>query len=465
MDLLAPEYANQTSLHPAGMVALAAAAVVVLSAPRRWVVPTLFAVAVFITPAQRLAVGGLDFTVLRLLLVLATARVFFREDMRQIRPQPIDYAVLLGGLILTFVPLANGAHGNPATVLVRKLGLVVFDTMLLYVVLRMMIRSLKDLTWALSAMALICVPVAGLFLVEWSTGRNLFSMLGGVPEWTKVRKGRLRCQGAFVHPIIAGCFFAALFPVFVMWPWDRAKQWIGWAGAAACLVIVVACASSTPIGGVGVAVVGMLLYPARSWLRPARWVIAAGLVFVHFAREKPIWHLLAEVKFVGGSTGWHRYTLIDAFVNNADEWWLAGTGSTMHWGFGLIDVTNQYVSYGVNAGILGVLALLAVIFVGYMQIGRTLRDPASGPTSQRAAYAVGVMLTVHVVCFIGITYFGQGVLAWYLTLALVGVVAPMYAGHRAANPEAGSRAAAERVSDEGETESTPKSLGLQGRTA
>ena len=37
--------------------------------------------------------------------------------------------------------------------------------------------------------------------------------MGGVPEITVVREGRLRCQGAFAHPILAGCFWAEQLPL------------------------------------------------------------------------------------------------------------------------------------------------------------------------------------------------------------------------------------------------------------
>ena len=68
-------------------------------------------------------------------------------------------------------------------------------------------------------------------------------------------------------------------------------------------------------------------------------------VVIHFIREKPVWHLILRLSVITGGTGYHRYQLIDAFINNFSEWALAGTDGTAHWGWGLQDTTNQCSLY------------------------------------------------------------------------------------------------------------------------
>ena len=41
-------------------------------------------------------------------------------------------------------------------------------------------------------------------ILEHLTGRNVFSVFGGVPEFTVIREGKLRAQAAFAHAIVAG---------------------------------------------------------------------------------------------------------------------------------------------------------------------------------------------------------------------------------------------------------------------
>ena len=448
MDPLAPSYADQTLLHPVATAAAFLAAVAVLLAPRRYVVPVLFGFAICVTPAQRVSVAGVDFTLLRLLLMVGLARILIFEDLRRFTMKPVDWGVAVVAAVMLVVPVFNGAKGSTGAVLVQQLGLVGFDALLLYGVLRMMLRDRAELSFLVSAMAAVALPVAAMFQVEAFTGRNPFSVFGGVPEWTEIREGRLRCQGAFVHPIIAGCFFAGVFPLVLMWPAGTARRVLHLAGAAACLAIVYASASSTPVGGVGVALLAVPLFYARSWLRPARWAALGALIVVHFVRPQPVWHLLASVQFVGGSTGWHRYRLIDAWVRNAREWLIVGTGSTAHWGRGLVDVTCQYISYSLNAGLLGLLALLGLIVTAYHQTGSTLRRVAGNGPASWAVYAAGTALTVHVVCFVGVSYFGQGTFIWYLTLAFVAVAGVGEASNEPNEPDAyGGRLPASAVDE------------------
>ena len=84
-----------------------------------------------------------------------------------------------------------------------------FDTFGGYFLFRILINDWDDFYRELRAFIIISIPVAICFAIEHRTGRNLFATLGGVREFTAVRDGRLRCQGAFVHPIAAGCFWAS----------------------------------------------------------------------------------------------------------------------------------------------------------------------------------------------------------------------------------------------------------------
>ncbi len=61
----------------------------------------------------------------------------------------------------------------------------------------------------------ILVPLVAAMLYEKATGRNVFAVLGGVSEMTLIREGKLRAQGAFQHPILAGTFGATVLPLMV----------------------------------------------------------------------------------------------------------------------------------------------------------------------------------------------------------------------------------------------------------
>ncbi len=95
-------------------------------------------------------------------------------------------------------------------------------------------------------LALMILPLAVSMLREEMSGRNIFSGFGGVlPELTLVRNGKLRCQGAFRHPILADTYGATLFPLFVgLWFAQPREKWRVILGTRSAAVVTVAAASN-----------------------------------------------------------------------------------------------------------------------------------------------------------------------------------------------------------------------------
>lgn len=118
--------------------------------------------------------------------------------------------------------------------------------------------------------------------------------------------------------------------------------------------------------------------------------------------EAPVWHLIARVTVVGGSTGNHRYKLIDAFINRWAEWFILGTNSTAHWGWFMFDVTNQFVKEGVQGGILGLLLFLLVLRRAFASIGQRANSSIDKKHAM-LMWAIGTGIATHCVMFIGIS--------------------------------------------------------------
>jgi hypothetical protein len=409
------DYFGQTTLHPLALLVILLAAAAIMIVPRRWAVVPLFVVGCFVAPAQRVVIASLDFNLLRLMVVFGWARVFTRAEFKGIRWQRLDAAMVLWAVSGTVAYTA--LHGE-ASALIFKLG-ASFDALGMYFLFRCLLRGWEDMDKAVLALIVISVPVSCAFLFEAATATNLFAFFGGVPPTTMVRDGRLRCQGAFAHAILAGCFWAAVMPLMA------ARWWRGHGGKTStvvglgcCSLIIVACASSTPVLGVLVGMIGAAMFVLRRRLRWVRWGIVAVLVGLHMVMKAPVWNLIARVNVVGGSTGYHRYMLIDNAVRHFSEWWLLGTKSTAHWGWLMYDVTNQYLLEGVRGGLFTMILFIAVIAVAFGRVGSAWR--AAGTDTKRVsfAWAVGVALLVHVTAFISISYFGQIIMIWYLTLAM-----------------------------------------------
>jgi hypothetical protein len=410
-------YHNQTNVHPMAIVAFTILATMMLVVSRRFAYLPLLLLASLVPSAQRIVVADLDFTFLRLMVIVGFLRVAMRSEVRGFRWTGLDYALV--ALILT-TSAVSVIRRPTSDALILNLG-VSFDAIGLYMLARLLLRSWRDLDRLALSAILVSIITAAFFLVELQTGRNVFAVFGGVSEITTVREGRMRCMGAFGNAILAGCFWASLMPLMGARAFQsRNGAGLSVIGVVCATIIVFASGSSTPLMGVAMGVVALGFIPLRYSLRPVRWGLAATLVLLHIVMKAPVWHLIARIDLVGGSTGYHRYKLIDAFVNRFREWALVGVNSTAHWGWGMVDVANQYVAYGVRGGLLGFILFIAVLSLAFRQNGIVLRRVTGSRGRTAYAWALGMTLFMHACMFLAVSYFGQIQMIFYGTLGAIG---------------------------------------------
>jgi hypothetical protein len=451
---------NQTTLHPLGIVAILLLGVASIVVPRRYALVPALILACSVAPAQRIVLATMDFNFVRIMVFFGWARILLRGEIAGFRWKRLDTMVVAWGCCATVT--ATILYGTVAAMILR-LGLL-YEAIGIYFLCRFLVRDWQDVLAFARCAAIVSAPVACAFLIEKATGRNLFAFFGGVPQETIVRAGRLRCQGPFLHSILAGCFWASLLPLIGALWWSR-----GWnrplaiAGAICAGWIVIACASATPIGGLLVGIGAAVLFPLRRQMRWIRWSAVAGLVALHLVMANPVWHLLARVPLVAGATGWYRFKLIDEFIRHFTEWMLIGTRSAERWpGPGFDAITNEFVRQGVDGGLLTLALFVGMIVVAFIGVGRILRDASrkryrvagstadgkrtllrpAGDANERAAklalaWALGVSMFIHCVVFIGVSYFGQVLLVWYVGLGFIGSLSP--AGNRRSPAHAARR--------------------------
>ncbi len=389
---------NLTTLHPLGVLVLALGIIGTLIVQRRYAWLPLLLIACFVSTSQRVVIATLDFNFVRLMIAAATLRIIQRREFSGLRITTLDKLITAWVIVnaLAYV-LRVGTFSS----LVFKLGMS-YDSLGLYLLGRTWLRSGEDLRrFARAAGILACISGVA-FAIEWSTGRNIFSIFGGVSEFTQIRQERLRCQGPFSHPILAGAFWLSPLALILALVWSPRGKPIAIAGALSISAITFFCSSSTPLLG-WIATAGF----ASLWfLRKRTAILRIGtvctLVALHLIMEAPVWHLIARASVVGGSTGYHRYKLIDAFINNWSEWFLVGVSSTAHWGWFLFDVANQFVMEGTDGGILTLVLFLLILHRAFANIGRRIRRAR---TKQHAieAWAIGTAIAAQCVMFIGVT--------------------------------------------------------------
>jgi hypothetical protein len=197
-------------------------------------------------------------------------------------------------------------------------------------------------------------------------------------------------------------------------------------GLIVSMTIIICCASSTPILGIIFGLIGACMFPLRRAMRWIRWGILIGFCLFQLLSDKPAWRLLANIDIVGGSTGYYRYQLVDQAVKHIDEWWqMGGLIDTTKWSPELIDDTNYFLVLGLQGGLPLLAAFLIVLSLAFGIVGRMWRRAGSNRPDVIAAWALGVAIFIHIMSFFSVTYFGQIVMLWNLTLAMVGSLLPL----------------------------------------
>lgn len=415
------EQFNQTVIHPLGLLFLVLAALAMFSVKREYALLPLLVLLVFVSTTQRFEILGADFTLTRVLLVVGLIRVIARGELFVVKINIFD-VVVVGWFTATFVARFL-LHGE--SILAYQMGKGI-DILGAYIVVRALVRNVEDLRRLAKAVVILAVVSVPFFFIELFSTRNLFSIFGGVPEITSSRNstGALRAQGAFPHPILAGCFWASILPFAWAQVKDR-KYILGIAGVLAVAFIVIATSSSTPLISLFVAVPVILFYRYRQFTGLAVIAFLVLLAILDLMMNGPIWALAAKVNVIGGSTGWHRYYLIDEAVNRFSEWWLIGTASTAHWGWGLWDVTNGFVAAAVQGGLVG-LVLYNLMSYGAPLVIFLCLNRAKTIGERLVLWALFASLLIDIVSLQGASYWGQPETLFILKLAASGSLLQHY---------------------------------------
>lgn len=425
--IIGSDFGGTTLIHPIALICTILMGILMVFLPRKYVIIPLMLAGIFIPIKQRIVIASIDFFMLRFLVLFGWFRLILRSELNSLKMNKVDKLLILW--VITGV-VSNTILWQTWGAFLYRLGLA-FDGLGLYFLFRLLFRNISDINKTIDVLAIISLIVAGLMIVEYTTGKNIFSIFGGVPETTVIRDDRLRCQGAFLHPILAGSFGSALMPLFVSYfrVYDQ-KKVLSVLGSIAATIIIILSSSSGPIIAYLMALVGLFMWPFHKEMLAIQWVVLCGLIIFQMVMNAPIWAIFIHIKVVGASTGWHRYFLIDQFINHFDEWWLFGVKYTAHWGDFLFDVTNQFIRIGVDGGIITLTSFIALIVICFRKLGKLLKSLDNQNKIKIFIWGFGVSLFTHIVSFMSVTYFDQMIIIWYLTLGIISALYELLYGQR-----------------------------------
>jgi hypothetical protein len=418
--------AGESYVHPLVACAIVLVALLVFFLPRRQAIVPLL-VAFFLVPMnQVLVLGAFHFPMLRVAILIGWIRLTMMRisGKRKICSggfnsidKLIIYLSILTVLDAVLLWRQMGAFINGLGLFYSALGG--------YFLLRGLIQDEEDIDLTIRTFSYISVVIAIIMLVEIRTASSPYTFLGGggqaLQEHIMERDGRYRALASFAHPILAGTFGAILFPLFLgLWLKGKSKATAA-IGMVASTTVMLSSASSTPTLAYMGSILAFGFWPIRKDMRKLRWGIVAGLAGLQLVMKAPIWALIARVDIIGGSSGYHRYQLVDSFIWHFADWWLLGAKDTSNWGVETYDLANQYVAVGATSGLIPFALLIALIAMGFKYVGIARQGSEENKKQALFAWALGATLFANTLAFFGISFTDQTSVVWYALLVMISV--------------------------------------------
>jgi hypothetical protein len=378
----------------------------------------------YITQGQEITLL-FHFTAIRTILLAGLVRVIARGELRSRSPGRVDKTIIIYALCISGVCfLRVHDSGN----FVYQLGNI-YNALVAYFVFRGLVRDAEDIESILRSLAYLLAPLALLMIVEARSGSSAFISLGGLDgSESVVRDNHVRCQGPFRQAITAGSFgatFALFYAGLIFFRFPKpCKLWIGFVFS---MIIMITAHSSGPILGFVIGLFSFCLWKYRLKMRTLRWAIVGSLAGLTVFMKDPPWFIVARLGDLVGGGGYHRAYLIDRFIHSFSEWWLEGSDDTSNWFpyhlySGRADITNQFVSDGLNGGTLGLLVSVVLVVVCYKQLGNSLRAIYGlNLVDEQLLWCLASIYTATIGILFSVTYFDQMQVIWYFLMASISV--------------------------------------------
>jgi len=372
----------------------------IFTRPRNQVIVP-FLLGCFTIPIQQVVVlGGLHFTVLRILIIAA----LIRRAMAGGGKFPgglngVDRAVILWAISLETIVSLQWMEMQS---LIHNLG-DLLDMLGGYLVVRFFIPDGDTVRRTIKTLAVVCIIQGVCMLNEQISHVNVFGYVGGLGPWLTIRDGKIRSEGA-LGCISAGAFAGALIPLFLWLSAERRSRMLAYAGLAGATTMVFTSNSSTSLLALAATALAIFLWPLRRHTTVIRRGFALMLVGLHLVMHGPVWSLIARVDVTGSSSGYHRYYLVDNCIRHFSDWWLFGYKDYDKWGFMMFDCCNQFVVQAVNGGLLALVAYIAVFSRSFGAIGKARKKVEGDRGREWFLWCLGSALFSIVVAHFGINY-------------------------------------------------------------
>jgi len=378
-----------------------------------------------------ISIGTIDILLGRFVVAVLLLRCLFDDKIRtKFKWCRLDTLVTLSMVVYVGAYLITEIETLSVTLEGR--GGFLMDTWCAYLAARFIVTDRTKLISIIKCIGIALVPLAILGVVESVTGWQPFAPLRRFSPWfaggrfvSDERFGFARAVGPFSHAILFGGGFAMFLPLIYYLRHEK-KDLRTFAYIISGIVLLGALSSMSSGPWVMVMAVIFCLFMERHkhLVKPLFIFMIISCILIGIASNRPFYHVIASWANPLGGAGYHRAKLIDIAIDKFDEWWVIGYGDKdPGWGpllgMGHSDITNEYILKGVRYGILGVIALCAVLAKAFQGLISTYRKQQH-PAAKSLCWAFGSLLFSVAFAWMSVSFFGQLSTLVYCSLGMIG---------------------------------------------
>jgi hypothetical protein len=378
-----------------------------------------------------ISIGTIDIAVGRFVVAVLLLRCLFDDKIRiKFKWCRLDTLVTLSMVVYVGAYLITQAETLSDT-MENRAGFFM-DTWCAYLAARFIVTDRTKLISIIKCISIAMVPLAILGVIESVTGWQPFAPLRRFSPWfaggnyvSEGRFGFARAIGPFSHAILFGGGFAMFLPLIYYLRHEK-NDWRTFAYIISGIALLGALSSmsSGPWVMVMVVIFCLIMERHKHLVKPLFIFMIISCIILGIVSNRPFYHVIASWANPLGGAGYHRAKLIDIAIDKFDEWWVIGYGDKdPGWGpllgMGHSDITNEYILKGVRYGILGVIALCAVLAKAFKDLISTYRKQQH-PVTKSLCWAFGSLLFSVAFAWMSVSFFGQLSTLVYCSLGMIG---------------------------------------------
>jgi len=373
-------------------------------------------------------IGPANFSVSRILIVVIFIKLFLSPGvLNRFKFELIDkFAIAFAALCL----VAGLITTESGTMLVYWGGSI-FDTILPYFAVRLILRTKEDYLRLLKWTMLVSIPFSLMAVYQSITGDGPFGFLEAYNAfkpnstgYTPIsRSGFYRANLTFGVSIMLGLYFA----IVLGWCAGLSKsiksnQYLLYIGLVILGLGVAASMSSGPLTALIILIPVLILFKYRQYWKLFVGTILLGIFLLQIVSNTSWYEALSRLTF-SEDTAYYRILLIrKAFGGGMAGHWLVGYGlADPGWGPSLVgkefaDLVNQYIEILVMYGLLGLVPFLGMLVYAFVGL-REAFVKAGTEAEKWIVWTIMSTLIALLVTFMSVSLFAQTRTVFFILLA------------------------------------------------